>query len=106
MALSDPRQQSVDDRLLRCWSSSRSALIFGVNHLVYALGHETDDARVDSDTVSVNSKIVTGGAMIWQANATTSGADVSTFVTPLIVQGIVCGMLFVPYASRVRIEAG
>jgi DHA2 family multidrug resistance protein len=39
---------------------------------------------------------VTGAGTIWQAYTTTSGADFSTFVVPLVVQGIGCGMLFVP----------
>ncbi len=52
--------------------------------------------KIDPRVMLAMGVIVSGIGTIWQAYTTTSGADFSTFVAPLIMQGIGCGMLFVP----------
>jgi DHA2 family multidrug resistance protein len=60
------------------------------------VGLLVQSGKIDPRIMLATGVLVTGVGSIWQAYTTTSGADFSTFVAPLIVQGIGCGMLFVP----------
>lgn len=60
------------------------------------IGLIVQSGRVDPRILLALGILVTGVGTLWQGLATTSGADFGTFVIPLIVQGIGCGMLFVP----------
>jgi len=60
------------------------------------VGVVVQSGRVDPRILLGLGVLITGAGTVWQAESTTSTSDFGTFMPPLIVQGVGCGMLFVP----------